>query len=177
MSRLFRYHRVLLRKHWKLTAIAVVSLSLALALAILSLSLANTFLFLQPAAPQAERLVSIHTRTTANTVDQVSYPDFQFYRKNNHVFTDVAAEPNSISIFADTENQRKQIRVFARPVSDNYFAVLGLRPFLGRFFIAGDDESKTSPAVMTYTCWRRLGQDRQIVGKAIAGYTIVGVTP
>jgi len=30
-------------------------------------------------------------------VDQISYPDFQYYLQNNHVFTDVAAAPNSIS--------------------------------------------------------------------------------
>ena len=30
---------------------------------------------------------------------------------------------------------------------------------------------------MTYSCWKRLGADPKIVGKAVAGVTILGVTP
>jgi hypothetical protein len=62
-------------------------------------------------------------------------------------------------------------------LSGNYFAVLGIRPYLGRLFSRGDDESKTRIAVMTWSCWKRLGSDPNIVGKALAKKTIVGVTP
>ena len=39
---------------------------------------------------------------------------------------------------------------------------MGIRPYLGRFFSPGDDKSDTSAAVMTWSCWKRLGSDRQI---------------
>ena len=67
--------------------------------------------------------------------------------------------------------------MITRPVSDNYFAVLGIRPYLGRFFAAGDDQTKAPVAVMTYSCWKRLGADPNIAGKTVAGTTILGVAP
>ncbi len=56
------------------------------------------------------------------------------------------------------------MKVINRPVSDNYFSVLGIRPYLGRFFSPGDDQTKESVAVMTYSCWKRLGADPNIAG-------------
>src|SRR5260370_4351716 len=47
----------ILRKHWKLTAIAVLSLAVAMALGVLSLSLSNTFLLMAPTAPQPDHSV------------------------------------------------------------------------------------------------------------------------
>ncbi len=166
----------ILGKHWKLTVIAVFSLSIALALGVVSLSVSNTALLLPPAAAEPDRLVTISSRTPNERIGQISYPDYKYIRENNHVFTDVAAAPNSISINANSDGTRV-VKVFSRPVSDNYFAVLGIRPYLGRFFSPGDDQTKEPIAVMTYSCWKRLGADPNIAGKSIAGATILGVTP
>ena len=171
----FRSTRILL-KHWKLTAIAVFSLSIAMALGVISLSVSNTFLLLPPAAAEPDRLVKIYTRSPTEAMADVSYPDYKYYRENNHVFTDIAAAPNSIQVSADFDDDR-EIKVVARPVSDNYFAVMGLRPYLGRLFAPGDDSVAKPVAVMTYSCWKRLGSDPNISGKEIAGFTIVGVAP
>jgi predicted permease len=171
----FRSTRILV-KHWKLTAIAVFSLSIAMALGVITLSISNTFLLLPPAAPDPDRLVKIYTRTPTEAIGAVSYPDYKYYRENNHVFTDIAAAPNSIQVSTSNDGNR-EIKVVARPVSDNYFAVMGLRPFLGRLFAPGDDSVAKPVAVMTYSCWKRLGSDPNISGKEIAGYTIVGVAP
>ncbi len=171
----FRSTRILL-KHWKLTAIAVFSLSIAMALGVISLSVSNTFLLLPPAAPNPDQLVKIYTRTPTDPAGSVSYPDYRYYRENNHVFTDIAAVPNSIQVSNNFDGKR-QVKVVARPVSDNYFAVMGLRPYLGRLFAPGDDSVAKPIAVMTYSCWRRLGADPNISGKEIAGFTIVGVAP
>ena len=166
----------ILGKHWELTAIAVFSLSIALALGVVSLSVSNTVLLLPPAATEPDRLVTISSRAPDENIGQISYPDYKYIRQNNHVFTDVAAAPNSISINANSDGTRV-VKVVSRPVSDNYFAVLGIRPYLGRFFSPGDDQSKEPVAVMTYSCWKRLGADPNIAGKSVAGTTILGVTP
>ena len=166
----------ILSRNWKVSAIAVLSLSIAMALGILSLSVMNTFLFLPPSAADPSRLVMIYSRSNVKPIEQISYPDFEYFRRNNHVFTDIAAAPNSISVNGDVDENR-EIKVLSRPVSDNYFAVLGIRPFLGRLFAPGDDQNRAQIAVMTYACWLRLGSDPNIVGKTIVGRTIVGVTP
>jgi len=147
-----------------------------MALGVVSLSVSNTLLLLPPAAPEPDRLVKIYTRTPADPADAVSYPDYRYYRENNRVFTDIAALPNSIQVNSTNDGNR-EIKVVARPVSDNYFAVMGLRPYLGRLFAPGDDSVAKPVAVMTYSCWRRLGSDPNISGKEIAGFTIVGVAP
>ncbi len=166
-----------LRRHWKLTAISAFSLSIAMALGIISLSVSNTFLILPPAAPAPDRLVMVYTRSAGKAIDQISYPDYEYYRDNNHVFTDVAAAPNSVGLNDDFNFEGRDVKVITRPVSENYFAVMGLRPHLGRLFSRGDDQSKTKIAVMTWSCWKRLGSDPNIVGKVLAKYTIVGVAP
>jgi predicted permease len=166
----------ILRKHWKLTAIAVFSLSIAMALGVVSLSVSNTFLLLPPSAPEPDRLVMIYSRSAGEAISQISYPDYKYLRENNHVFTDVAAAPDSISVNANSHGTH-EVKVVWRPVSDNYFSVLGIRPYLGRFFLPGDDQAKQPVAVMMYSCWKRLGSDPNIAGKTVVGVTIVGVTP
>ena len=166
-----------MRHHWKLTAIAAVSLSVAMALGVIGLSVSNTILILPPAAPAPDRLVMMYTRSAGKAIDSVSYPDYEYYRDNNHVFTDVAAAPNSIGLNDDFNFEGRDIKVITRPVSENYFAVMGIRPHLGRLFSRGDDESKAPIAVMTWSCWKRLGSDPNIVGKVLSKRTIIGVTP
>ncbi len=166
-----------LRRYWKLTAISVFSLSIAMALGVLALSVSYTALLLPPAAPAADRLVTIYARSPGEAIDQISYPDYQYLREHNHVFTDIAAAPNSVGLNENVDDNGRTIKVVTRPVSENYFAVLGIRPYLGRFFSPGDDKSDSSVAVMTWSCWKRFGSDRKIAGKQLFGRTIVGVTP
>ena len=74
--------------------------------------------------------------------------------------------------------------VQASAVSGNYFAVLGIKPFIGRLIGESDDGAHgASPfIVLSYRTWQRwYGGDQTVVGKtvAIAGrsFTIIGVTP
>jgi putative ABC transport system permease protein len=165
------------RRFWQPIAVSCFSLSIALALGVLALSVSNTILLLPPSAPDASRLVTLYSRAVDEQIGHFSYPDYLYYRAHNHVFADIAAEPESIGISEDIDDDGRKTKVVTRPVSENYFAVLGLKPYLGRFFEPGDDKTETKKAVMTWTCWKRLGSDLHIVGKAVLGRTIVGVTP
>ncbi len=166
----------MLRDNWKVTTVAVLSLGVAMALGVASLSISNTFLVLPLAGKDPDRLVTVSERTPGIDTQEVSYPDYQYFRANNHVFTDLAAAPNSVSVNFQAGDDR-EIRVISRPVSDNYFSVLGIKPFLGRLFVEGDDRADPPVAVMTYACWKRLGSNPKIVGETIANHTIVGVAP
>ena len=166
-----------LSRQWQLATVATFSLTIGMALGILALSAANTMLLLPLAAPRPDRLVTIYSRGADNGVDQISYPDLEYYRANNHVFTGIAASPNSVSLSIDRSNDGREYRVIGRPISANYFDVLGVRPLRGRFFTAVDDRVNSHVAIMTYACWRRLGFDPNIIGKSVAGNTIIGVTP
>jgi putative ABC transport system permease protein len=74
-------------------------------------------------------------------------------------------------------------RIIFRPVTPNYFAVLGVKPQLGRTF----DPNDTTPgfnleAVISDGLWKRsFGSDQQILGKSLRldndVYHIIGVMP
>src|SRR5215469_2418948 len=181
MSALVRSLRIL-RENWKLTAIAIFSLSIAMAIGVICLSVSDTSLFVPPAGAEPDRLVAIYSRTRSTEIDHISYPDYQFLRDNNRVFTEVAAMPESITAIRTTFGAAGQtnlpiVTIAYNPVSENYFSVLGIRPFLGRLFARGDDASNAATAVMTYSCWKRLGSDPNIVGKNVGRFSIIGVTP
>src|SRR5262249_18972360 len=68
--------------------------------------------------------------------------------------------------------------------SASYFPVLGVRPFLGRFYLESEDvEDATSPpCVVSYRYWQNhLGGTRDAIGRTLLvgslRYTIVGVAP
>ena len=68
--------------------------------------------------------------------------------------------------------------------SGNYFDVLGIQPYLGRFFHASDEHGPNSAPyiVLTYAYWHSHFQDdRGVVGRTVQlnkhPFTIVGVAP
>lgn len=75
-------------------------------------------------------------------------------------------------------------RVAALAASGDYFATLGARPALGRFFDADEDAppSGAPVVVLGHAYWRRsFGADRAAVGRAIVldgrPFTVIGVAP
>ena len=182
MRTLIRSLRIL-KKNWKLTAIAIFSLSIAMAVGVVSLSVSNTTLLVPPAGKESGRLVTIYARSPGNDTDGFSYLDYQYYQQNNHVFTDIAAIPQSVSIDHTTlsspgqSESSSEVTVSNTFASQNYFALLGLKPFLGRLLQAGDDGQKNPVTVLTYSGWQRLGSDPNIVGKILGDSTVVGVAP
>jgi predicted permease len=175
-----RFSIRILRKHAKLSCIAVFSLAIGMAAASVGLSTYNAMLVRPPAVPNSNRLLTIYTVSPQNPFNQVSYPDYQFYRDNNGVFSGLCAMPFSISMQTIIFEHRQRNGLI-NSVSDNYFSVLGVQPFLGNFFTRGDDDKPTTSAVLSYPYWKWLGSDPTIVGKSVMmnGFplTIVGVAP
>src|SRR5262245_46729440 len=134
-----------LQRHWKLTSVAIFSLSIAMALGVLSFSITNMFFILPPAGTSPDRLVMMYTRSPGENIGHVSYADYKYYRENNHVFAELAAAPVSIQIQTSFDDHR-EVKIVGRPVSDNYFDVMGIQPYLGTFFSHRDDNTKAQIA-------------------------------
>ncbi|MGC2698268.1 MAG: ABC transporter permease [Candidatus Angelobacter sp.] len=68
-------------------------------------------------------------------------------------------------------------------VSAHFFDLLGVKPFLGRFFTSADDTQGAAPVlVLSYTYWTtRYGGDKNIIGRQFRMndkvHTVVGVLP
>ncbi len=116
-----------------------------------------------------------------NTQRQTSYPQFESFRSTDHSFSDVAATFSTDVVF----NQAgADYQVHTALVSDNFFALLGMHPELGRFFITVENAS-ASPApevIISYDLWQSVFTGNpSIVGREIQiasrNYTVIGVAP
>jgi predicted permease len=175
-----RFSLRILRKHAKLACIAVFSLAIGMAAASAGLSTFNALLVRPPAVADRDGLLTVYTVTPNEPFNQVSYPDYRYYRDNNSVFSGLCAMPYSITLQTIIFEHREKNGLI-NAVSDNYFSVLGVQPFLGRWFASGDDDKATTSAVLSYAYWKWLGADPGIIGKSVTmngvALTVVGVAP
>jgi len=110
-----------------------------------------------------------------------SYSDFEHYKKNNTVFSDVLA----FALFTKALTHNGQSEIIAgNLVSANYFDVLGVQAHIGQTFLPEEDKTpnNTPAAVISYSLWqRRFNLDPEIIGNNIQVngnfFTIVGVLP
>ncbi len=169
-------------KNWQLNSIAVFSLAIAMALSVVALSVSNAILLRPPMARDPERLVTIYTvdRAHGGEPGTFSYPEYQYFRDRSRSFSGVAALPYGYSKQMIGFAGRDEL-VMVNGVSDNYFEVMGIQPFLGRTFVLGDDRKRSPTVVLTYACWKRWGADPKILGKTVTLdrrlLTIIGVAP
>jgi len=104
-----------------------------------------------------------------------SYPDYADLRDRSQSFTGLAvSSPTESSL----DFEGSSYLAAAEPVSANYREIIGVRPFLGRWFANEQDPE----AVISYRAWQRVFHgDANIIGKRVrseAGwYTVVGVAP
>ncbi|HLN99944.1 MAG TPA: ABC transporter permease [Pyrinomonadaceae bacterium] len=169
-------------KHPGFTAVAVLTLALGIGANTAIFSLVNTVLLRPLPVPHPEQLVEVFG-TFHNGADYTiqSHLNYKDYRERNDVFSGLIAyrfAPMSIS------HENRNERVWGYLVSGNYFEVLGVQPFLGRYFVPEEDKTPGSHpvAVISYSCWqKRFASDRGIVGQSLAlnghVFTVIGVTP
>ncbi|MDR3451715.1 MAG: ABC transporter permease, partial [Rhodoferax sp.] len=111
----------------------------------------------------------------------LSYPDYRDLRQMNHSFSGILAYHHEWATLTGGDTPQ---RIYAANITSNYFDVLGIRPFLGRFF-RPDEEAQQGGVpyvVLGYELWQsRFDADPAIVGKSIEinqrPLTVIGVAP
>ena len=175
-----RFSLRILKKHWKLTSIAVSSMALAMAAATVGFSIFNALLLRPPAVLEPDRLLTVYSSTPTEEFGGFCDDDYAFYRDHNEVFSALMAFPYSISMQPIVFEHRTKSGL-TNAVSDTYFSVLGVQPLLGRGFARGDDDKPSALAVLSYSYWKWLGADANIVGKTVSvnnvPLTVIGVMP
>jgi putative ABC transport system permease protein len=164
------------------TAVAVLTLALGIG--------ANTSIFTAvqhllfrpyPFLPEPERLVALwQVAPRGNDHNEVSPADFRDWQANlksfDHLVTHIWWTGNV------TGGERPE-RIQGFQVSADYFDALGLRPALGRTFVAGEDEpGRDRVVVLSWGLWqRRFGGDSGILGTVLSingiPRTVIGVMP
>jgi predicted permease len=178
----FSYGWRTLRKNSGFTALAVLTLALGIGANTTIFSWINsTLLNPIPGARDASRIVSLTNGGTVVDPGQFSYPDYVDLRADSRTFSGLAA----FAFHAlDLTGTGRPERLWSADVSANYFDVLGVRPILGRGFLAAEDQKPGGApvVVLSYSLWqRRFGGDNRILGRTIFvnqhPFTVVGVAP
>lgn len=169
-----RYALRSLKRSPGFTAGVVLSLALGIGTDVTMLGLVDSLLLEPPAYVRDVRdLVDIRVRT---------YPDYVDLRDQTHSFSGVGAWYAPPRPYAITDGARV-VPVQQMLASASLFPVLGVRPFLGRFYDPEEDRpGGPHVAVLGYGLWKQqFGGARDVVGRTlrVAGdlYTIIGVAP
>jgi macrolide transport system ATP-binding/permease protein len=175
-----RYGLRMLLKNPGFTTIAVLTLSLGIGANTAIFTLLDKMLIRPLPVEQPNQLVTF-VEDASGTPGTFSYPMYAELRDRNDVLSGVVAyhqQPFSLSDGSVTE------RVIGQIVSGNYFAALGVRPALGRFFLPEEDRTPgTHPViVISHGLWRRrFGANPAVIGRTISlnalRYTVIGVAP
>ena len=177
----------ILRKSPGFTAVVVLILALGIGANTAIFTLVDTVLLRPLPYKDASRLVwaTEHFPSDAGAAVVIS-PDFMAWKDNNHVFEQVGASSGGAGGGAGDSNLTgagQAVRVSVRHVTTNYFPMLGVRPFLGRTFLASEGKlGSDHVALLSESLWRnQFGSDPRLLGRTIhldgSGYTVVGVMP
>ncbi len=108
-----------------------------------------------------------------------SYPNYRDLRDRNHSFEDMAGFAFA---FTSVDTGNDPVSAVGFETTGNYFDVLKLQPYLGRFFHSSDEHGPNSAPylVLTYGYWHsRFHDDRKVVGRVVEinqhPFTILGV--
>src|SRR5262249_43085563 len=165
------------------TLVAVLTLALAIGVNSAIFALINGVL-LKPVVPvRPAEVVNVFTARQNASHDylQVSYTEYHELRENGRdVFVDVAALEFAV---AGIGRDRDLRRSFAFLTSENYFPMLGVQPFRGRFYNAEEckPDANMPVVVSSYGFWKRNGGRDNFVGSTLQvngqPYTVIGIAP
>ncbi|MGB9460798.1 MAG: ABC transporter permease, partial [Candidatus Acidiferrum sp.] len=169
----------MLRKSPGFTAVAVATLAITIGANVVVFGVLNALIIRPLHVPHAQSLFAIERGR--DTAVNHSYPDYLDLHDRNRSFEDLAAY-NVTSVGIDTDNNPSPAWILE--TTGNYFDVLEIQPYLGRFFHASDEHGPNSAPyiVLTYAYWHAHFQDdRGVVGRVVQlnkhPFTILGVAP
>lgn len=184
-----RFALRILIKNPGFSVIAILSLALGIGANTTIFTVVNAILLNPLPVKQISRVVQVDTvdtktRVTAANVTKLgmSYPNFQDYAREGKLFSGLSCVVGPLPLTWSGGAEPKQI--FGQMVSANYFAVLGLRPFAGRFFLPDEDTKPggNNLVVLSYSLWvNKFGSDPSVVNKVVTlnatSYSVIGVAP
>ncbi len=177
-----RYGLRVLRKNKGFSLAAILTLALGIGANAAIFSLVYGVLIRPLPYQNGSSLVVLHQQEPkANQADIFfSAQDFFDYRDHNHTLSGVV-EHHSMNFLLLSKDSAE--RVNTAVVSPNFFDVLGVKPLLGRTFVAADDmPTSNAVLILSYSYWMgRHGGDPNIVGKVFQmnnrPHTVIGVLP
>jgi predicted permease len=182
MARNIRFALRTLRANRVFAAFAILTLGLGIGANTAIFSVIDGVLLKPLPYADSERLVVVRQSSLAAAVQSpaVAVNELYDYRRQTQSF-EALVEHHQMNF--DLLRKGNPDRVNAAVVSHDFFNVLGIRPQLGRAFVADDDRPGADPVlVLSHSYWvKAFGADPSAVGLVVQmndrPHTIVGVLP
>jgi predicted permease len=171
--------RNLLRTHG-LTAVAIITLALGIGANTAIFSVIDAVLLRPLPMSHPGELVRLYETEAAPGDYPITGPDFLDWKTQSKSFQDMTlfSWPQDMNL----NDSGQAERVMAISTESNFFAVLGVKPLLGRTWVQGEDVLGNNNCILSYGLWQsHFGLDEKIIGRTIElsakQYTVVGVMP
>ena len=157
----------------------ILTIALAVGMAISVFSVVNAILLRPLAYREAGRLAVIWSSSPNDSRGPVSFDDFEDWRRDSRTLESAALYSSYFKPILSGSGDA--VRLPALLVSHQYFEVMQCKPWLGRFFLPGEDrDGRDDVVVLSHGLWREKFQaDPHVIGRAILinsrPHTIVGV--
>jgi len=177
-----RYGVRRLASEWTFALAAVLILGLGIGANTAIFSFINAALFRPQVVTDPARIVEIYQNAADGSGPAInSYPAFRDMAEYTDIFASITAVsiPSGVT-YRDQGALRSGV---VEHTTTTYLSVIGLRPFLGRWFNASEDSVDAElVAVIGHQAWtKRFGADPSVIGRVIRinglPVTIVGVGP
>src|SRR5216110_1828769 len=179
----FRFALRQLRKSPGFTCLAIMTLALGIGVNSAIFALVNGVV-LRPMVPlRPTEVVNIFTarQNTNHDYRQFSHTEYRDLRENGgDLFTDLAALEFAVAGIGRDHDMR---RSFAFLTSENFFSLMGVKPFRGRFYTADEARPNANVPVVvaSYGFWKRMGGRNDFVGSTLQingqPYNVIGISP
>ena len=129
-----------------------------------------------------QRLVQVWESAAVLPHLQVTVPDFEDWRSQNHSFTQMAAYTFQAMDHITLVGQGEPEVVQGTNVSSDLFPMMGIQPLVGRAFSSADDRQTRPVALISEKLWRtRFGANPAAIGRTMRleteSFTVIGVVP
>src|SRR2546423_163691 len=179
----FRFAFRQLLKSPGFTGVAVMTLALAIGVNSAIFALINGLVLRSPIPLRPHEVVNVFSarQNASHDYRQFSYNEYRELRENGgDVFVNVAALEFAVAGIGRDHDMR---RSFAFLTSENYFPMMGVQPFRGRFYDAEECKPNANMAVVvsSYGFWKRNGGRNDFVGSTLhingQPYSVIGIAP
>ena len=173
----------MLRKQPGFAVVAILTLGIGIGASTAMLSLVHDVLLRPLPYAHSDRLYAIwaSSESTGQTKVAASGPDFEDYLDQNRSFVHLAEYIPRFTFTWTGDGEPKLVTCTS--VSQDFFPMLGIRPFLGRLYEPREyTYLENDTLIVSYNFWKnQLGGDPHVIGRVIhfegVSETIVGVLP
>ena len=149
----FKYALRMLLKAPGFTIIAVLTLALGIGASTTIFSVLHAVLLRPLPYPQQERIVELRELDENRKGMAVTEPNFEDLKNRSRSFAALARYTGNVD--AAVVGGREPLRTSVCGVSDDFFRVLGVRPFAGRLFSAEMGTDGNQVVVVSHGFWKR----------------------